>query len=136
MKLQLLCGPLLAGCALCAAPLAAQDDTFGSVDATLAGDGGASGTFEADLDGESGDVCYTLTFKGVDKPTGAHIRLAADNSTAVDLGADNDGQSHCANAPTAAVLKIIAKPGDYYVSVETMGKPNGAATGTLKGEDD
>ena len=53
----------------------------------------------------------------------------------VDLGTNNDDMSRCSNSPKPSVMKIIAKPSDYYVAVETATQPNGAAKGMLKGED-
>jgi hypothetical protein len=113
-----------------------------SVSATLgpaaevesAGAAGGSGTVELTLDRKTGNVCWTLTYKGLpDKPISAHVQQASAGETGPDvipLGATFAAKG-CVLAPAESASAIGRHPGDYYVNVYTARYLHGAIRGQL-----
>ena len=103
---------------------------------TAGGDADGSGAFSAELDAESGDLCYTLGVKNIAAPTMAHIHKGAvgrDGDVVVKLnvtGADGD---ECAALQRDLAKAIAADPAAYYVNVHTGDFPKGAVRGQLSG---
>jgi hypothetical protein len=94
-----------------------------------------TGTAELTFDSDKGQLCYTLTASGTDKPTMAHIHKAAAGAAGpvvVPLNAPESGSAKACTPVAADVLSaIIAAPADYYVNVHTAAFPKGAIRGQL-----
>ena len=87
------------------------------------------------VDSAKGQLCYTLTAKGSDTPTMAHIHKGAAGvagPVVVPLDAPKDGASKgCASPPADVLAAIVANPSDYYVNIHTAAQPAGAMRGQL-----
>jgi len=121
-----LSGTALAGTVVLTATLTGANETAG-------GDADGSGKFRAEIDPDAGDVCYTLTAKGIDKVTMAHIHEGAAGSDGKPLGridVTTEGDECLAMEPEV-LTKIVATPGDYYVNIHTNAYPKGAVRGQL-----
>ena len=104
---------------------------------TKGGDPDGSGTFWAEVDAETGDVCYLLDVADIGDVAAAHIHKGAAGKdgkpvTAIDVtGPDDD---LCIAMEPEALGEIIAAPGQYYINVHTADYPAGAVRGQLVGE--
>ena len=80
-----------------------------------------------------GDVCATVSWRNIQRPTAAHIHRASDGAVMVDLsGALSDG-SGCNTSVSGTVIRAInANPRAYYVNVHNAPYPGGAIKGTLR----
>lgn len=99
------------------------------------GDTKGSGAFSAQIDPETGDLCYTLTAKGIGAPTMAHIHKGAAGSNGdvvVNLNITTDGDE-CAALQRDLAKAITANPSAYYVNVHNAAFPKGALRGQLAG---
>lgn len=97
------------------------------------GDAHGSGTFSAEIDADTGDVCYVLTAKGIAKPTAAHIHEGAagvDGKPIVTLQVTEDGDL-CMAAEPDTLKPVIAAPANYYVNIHSADFPKGAVRGQL-----
>ncbi len=102
---------------------------------TGGGDTDGSGAFAAKLDPESGDLCYTLSVKGIGAPTAAHIHKGAagsDGDVVVNLNITTDGDE-CAALQRELAKAIATTPSAYYVNVHNAEFPKGAVRGQLTG---
>lgn len=132
---------MLAG-GLIAAPAIAQDNLaylgtsmFGEYE--VAGGAGeeATGDFSAELDLDSGRICYMLEIDGIDDFAAAHIHKApaGENGPPVLtlelLGPDGDDV--CALADVELLRDIAKNKADYYINVHTIAFPAGAIRGQL-----
>ena len=99
------------------------------------GDPDGSGSFTAWLDPAKGRVCYSLSTKGIDTPTMAHIHKGAAGSAGpAAIALTNPAQDltdTCTNADAAVLNAIIADPDDYYVNVHNKEHPGGALRAQL-----
>jgi len=97
---------------------------------------GGSGSAQLTFEPDKGQVCYTLTSKGTDTPTMAHIHKAidgVDGPVVVPLTAPANGTSKgCAAVKPDLMTAILANPSQYYVNVHTAAFPRGAMRGQLK----
>ena len=129
---------VMAGAVILAAPAMAEpaklSATLSGANETDGGDPDGSGTFTAELDPETGDVCYTLAADSIGTPTAAHIHTGnagEDGPPVVTLemtGADSD---LCIAVPLETVSAIIAAPEGHYVNVHNAEYPKGAVRGQL-----
>jgi hypothetical protein len=98
------------------------------------GDPDGSGSFSAEIDIETGDVCYLLAVEKIADAMAAHIHKGAAGKsgkpvTAIDVtGPDDD---LCIALEPSTLEKIVAMPGNYYVNVHTADFPAGAVRGQL-----
>jgi CHRD domain-containing protein len=100
----------------------------------MAGPDGGRGTAEVVLDPDAGQLCYTLTYSGIGRPTAAHIHHGVKGKAgpvAVDFDYAKNGDQGCVPVDAAELAEIGAKPADHYVNVHTASYPNGAIRGQL-----
>ena len=101
---------------------------------TAGGDPDGTGRFSAEIDAETGDVCYVLVADKIAKPVAAHVHTGAAGSdgppvlTIEVTGADGD---MCLAAEPDVLKLIVAAPEGYYVNVHTADFPKGAMRGQL-----
>ena len=127
--------------ALAVPSLAASAPAGVVLTATLSGlyvhtSAGGSGTAKITFRGSQ--VCWKLTFKGIDKPTAAGIAKApppAGGPSPVFIpltGLFNAaGSSGCAPRSADKVKAVLANPGGFYVRIKTVKYPNAAIGGRL-----
>jgi hypothetical protein len=108
--------------------------------ATLAGSTEVPGPGDPDGTGSAtvtiaaaGKICATITVKGLDTPTAAHIHTgAAGLAGPVFVPLPLPGAAEpCVTATPAQVSRILAGPAGYYVNVHTTAFPNGAIRGQM-----
>jgi hypothetical protein len=100
------------------------------------GEENAKGTFSATF--KSGQVCYSLSYSGVQKPLAAHIHKGTskqNGAIVVDLKpkfGKSKAQSKCVSAKAAVISAIRKNPAGYYVNIHNNEYPAGAERGQLK----
>jgi hypothetical protein len=118
-----------------AAPTTMTVKMTGAAEAPGPGADKGTGTAKLSFDSDKGQVCYTLTSKGTDTPTAAHIHKGAigvAGPPVVPLDAPATGTSKgCATVAADVISAIVATPADYYVNVHTAAFPKGAFRGQL-----
>ncbi len=128
---------LLGGAAalVLSAPALAEPMNF---EASLAGEDGGhpdgSGMFTAEIDAETGDVCYTLAVDGIGDPVAAHIHAGAAGKTGkpvVSLEVTGEEDDLCVAEEPSVLEPIVAEPAKFYVNVHTAEHPAGAIRGQL-----
>jgi hypothetical protein len=93
-----------------------------------------SGNFSAEVDTDTGDVCYTLTVDGIGDPVAAHIHAGAagaDGKPVTPLDVTDADDDLCIALEPATLKLIAATPSNYYVNVHTKDFPAGAVRGQL-----
>ena len=101
------------------------------------GDPDGSGKFTAEIDVESGDVCYILNVSKIGKAVAAHVHKGAAGKngrpvfTIEVTGVDED---LCIAQEPDKLRPIVEVPGNFYVNVHTADFPKGAIRGQLEGE--
>lgn len=139
MMKSVLLGSALLGLAMLPAP-AFADGTV-NLGAALAGENetgggavGGTGAFSAELDPESGDLCFTLTVDGMGEPTAAHIHsgVAGKNGDpVVTISVTDEDGDECVAVQREVAAAIVAAPASYYVNVHSAAFPKGAVRGQL-----
>lgn len=134
------------GATVVLAPAARAQDAGLKLSATLSGanEVDAQGTGnQGDPDGKGsssvrlvpaqGQLCYALTWSGVDAPTMAHIHAgaAATNGPVFIPFPDLTPGEHCIPVDPAKATALTAKPQDFYVNVHNAPFPRGAVRGQL-----
>ena len=108
--------------------------TLKGANETGGGDPDGTGSFSAEIDTETGDVCYVLVGNKIAKPTAAHVHsgaAGADGAPVLTIevtGADGD---LCMAAEPDVLKPIVASPEAYYVNIHTADFPKGALRGQL-----
>ena len=137
-KLMLAGGSMALALTLSGPAMAAEDlnATLSGANETKGGDADGSGTFWAEVDLDTGDVCYLLDVNDIGSVTAAHIHkgLAGKDGKpvhALDVtGPDDD---LCFAMEPEKLQEIVAAPGAYYVNVHTADFPAGAIRGQFDG---
>jgi hypothetical protein len=99
-----------------------------------AGDPNGKGNATIHLDKKKGKVCWSFTYKNIDKPNAAHIHEAAKGKAGpivVPFG-KTFAKRGCTTAAKAEIKEILAKPGKYYVNIHNAAYPGGAIRGQLR----
>lgn len=135
--------PLAVGLAAFALPLAAQQPdppttlyVYASLEGSAVPGGGAEegyADFNAALDHEKGEICYTFTAGDIEM-TVAHIHegeAGESGPPVVTIELTGDDDEICAEIDRGLARKIGNKPGDYYVNLHTAEFPAGAIRGQL-----
>jgi hypothetical protein len=125
-----------------AAPAAPAGPTFSAtmtganeVDNSGAGSKGdlkGNASFTARVD--KGQLCYKLSWKGVDDPTMAHIHKGVAGSNGpvyIGLSDFDNGGEHCEDLDKERLDALTAHPEDYYVNIHNGDFPGGALRGQL-----
>lgn len=97
------------------------------------GDPDGTGSFSGRLVSGQGQLCYTLTWSGIDAPTMAHIHSApagANGPVFIPFPDLTPGE-HCVPVDAAKAAAVLAKPQDFYVNVHNAPFPRGAIRGQL-----
>ncbi len=108
--------------------------TLNSANETAGGHPDGSGSFSAEIDDESGDVCYVLSVENIGDAVAAHIHAGAagtDGAPVITLEVTGPDDDMCLAAEPDALKPIVAAPKDFYVNVHTADHPNGAVRGQL-----
>jgi hypothetical protein len=116
---------------------ALADDTVhlaATLDGSSGGDADGTGAFAAEIDPDTGDLCYTLTVKAIATPTAAHIHKGAagtDGDVVIPLNVTGTDGDECSAVQHEVAKAILANPAGYYVNVHTADFPKGAIRGQL-----
>ncbi|MDG2003342.1 MAG: CHRD domain-containing protein [Novosphingobium sp.] len=111
--------------------------TLSGANETKPGDPDGSGSFTAEVDIGTGDVCYLLSVADIGAVTAAHIHKGAAGKngkpvTPIDVTGPEDDL--CIAMEPEKLELIVATPGNYYVNVHTKDFPAGAVRGQLVNE--
>lgn len=99
-------------------------------------DGTGAGTVSFDFDSATEDeVCWDLSYSGIDTPTAAHIHSGAvgiNGSPVIDFGTvGTTGDSGCRVIDAALADQITLNPSLFYINVHNAAFPSGAIRGQL-----
>jgi len=109
--------------------------TLSGANETSAGDPDGAGTFTAEIDVESGDVCYVLNVADIGEATAAHIHKGAagkNGKPQITIEVTGEDEDLCVAEEPDMLQAIVDTPGDYYVNVHTAAFPKGAIRGQLE----
>lgn len=109
--------------------------TLAGANEPAGGDSDGAGRFSADIDTDSGDLCYTLTADRIGKATAAHIHTGAagvNGPPVVTLTVTGASGDECLAIDPEALKPIVANPAGYYVNVHNAEFPAGAIRGQLE----
>ena len=112
-------------------------DLSGANEVDDPGDPDGTGSAEVVIDVDTSEVCFTITFDGID-PVAAHIHEGASDvngGVVVDFDWENNPGEGCVAGDSAVVSAIVADPSGYYVNVHTAEFAAGAIRGQLVAED-
>jgi hypothetical protein len=137
VALALTVGVLAAGSAVAASGAAVPAHTVpmtGSQDVPKGSPNG-KGTFQFQLQTNSGLFCYSLKWSGIGTPFAAHVHRGVkgvEGPIVIPLSTKAPvAHSGCVKVKKSLLLAIKKKPGDYYVNVHTKRYPGGAIRGQL-----
>jgi hypothetical protein len=108
--------------------------TLGGANETGGGDPDGTGKFSAEIDTETGDVCYVLSADKIAKPVAAHVHTGAagtDGAPVLTVEVTGPDGDLCMAAEPDVLKPIVATPEAYYVNVHTADFPKGAVRGQL-----
>lgn len=108
----------------------------GAAEAPSTGDPDGAGKVTITSDVQDGLICWSMTFKGIAKPTGAHIHKGAAGAAGpvvvpIPTPSEKGATKGCTAVGRALIRDIVANPGAYYVNVHTAEFPGGAIRGQL-----
>ena len=96
-----------------------------------------TGSASVVIDSGTSEVCFTITFDGIEDPVAAHIHQGAagvNGDVVVDFDWANNPGEGCVAGDPAVVTAIVADPSGHYVNVHTPEFPAGNIRGQLVGE--
>lgn len=112
--------------------------TLSGANETGGGDVDGTGSFSAEVDLDTGDVCYTLAVAKIGSVTAAHIHAGVagkDGKPVVGVNVTGPTDDQCMAMEPDKLKEIVAEPWKYYVNVHTADFPAGAVRGQLVGPD-
>lgn len=98
------------------------------------GDPDGSGQAVIELDAEEGKVCWSLSTKGIEPASVAHIHRGPRGKAGppvVTWALDGPTGEGCVEADRSLIRDIARDPGRYYVNVHNEEHPDGALRGQL-----
>lgn len=98
---------------------------------TAGGDPDGSGAFSVEIDPDTGDFCYSLSAKGIDAPTMAHVHAGAAGADGPPVLTIAVADDECIAAEPSVLKPIVDNPAGYYVNIHTAAFPKGAVRGQL-----
>jgi hypothetical protein len=110
--------------------------TLSGANETKPGDPDGSGSFAAEVEIATGDVCYTLDVSDIGEAMAAHIHkgiAGKDGKPVASLQVTGPDDDLCMAMEPTLLEKIAAAPGAYYVNVHTKDFPAGAIRGQFDG---
>ena len=93
-----------------------------------------TGSASVVIDSDTSEVCFTITFEGIEDPVAAHIHQGAadvNGDVVVSFDWENNPGEGCVAGDAAVVSAIVADPSGYYVNVHTPAFPAGNIRGQL-----
>ncbi len=108
-------------------------DLSGANEVDDPGDPDGTGSAAVVIDVDTSEVCFTITFDGID-PVAAHIHEGGadvNGGVVVDFDWENNPGEGCVAGDAAVVAAIVADPSGYYVNVHTAEFAAGAIRGQL-----
>lgn len=129
-----LCAGTLFGASLAVAEPVKLDVTLSGAEEPNGGDLEGTGHFSAEIDSETGDLCYTLIAQTSSAPTAAHIHKGAAGKggpIVVNLDVTGEDNEECAAVPLDTASAILGDLAAYHVNVHTGTHPKGAIRGQL-----
>ena len=94
-----------------------------------------TGTFRYQLMTSSGQLCYSLSWSGIDTPFAAHVHKGAqgtDGPVVIPLSTSAPvAHQGCVKVKKSLLAAIQKKRSDYYVNVHTKKYQGGAIPGQL-----
>jgi hypothetical protein len=103
------------------------------------GDPDGTGAFKITVNPGQGEICYTLTWNGIDGATAAHIHRAPAGEAGpvvVPLEVSDEGSSNdCVTIDKDLAQEILRHPELFYVNVHNSTYPSGAIRAQLSGSD-
>lgn len=112
--------------------------TLSGANETAGGDVDGTGSFSAEVDVDTGDVCYTLAVNKIGTVTAAHIHAGEagkDGKPVVGVNVTGPNDDVCMAMEPDKLKEIVAEPWKFYVNVHTADFPAGAVRGQLVGPD-
>ncbi|HEX7878596.1 MAG TPA: CHRD domain-containing protein [Candidatus Eisenbacteria bacterium] len=104
------------------------------------GDPDGTGALKLTVNPGLGEICYTLTWDGLDGATAAHIHRAPIGEAGpvvVPLEVSDTGSSNdCITIDKDLAREILQNPDMFYVNVHNETYPSGAIRAQLSGADD
>src|SRR5262245_17806222 len=100
---------------------------------TQAADPDGHGFFSYSIDGTN--FCYTLSWRGLDGATAAHIHRSprgVPGGIVIPLSVATNPSSACKTIDAALAAEITANPKAFYVNIHNPTFPAGAIRGQLK----
>ena len=95
----------------------------------IPGDADGSGSFSAELDPGTGELCYEYRIAGVAKPSSLQIHRGSIGSNGPAVIYLEPATLVCVFADPAVVAEIMASPASYYVNFANREFPDGAVRG-------
>lgn len=138
-NLMLACGALAAALSLSGVSVAAPvklTAALSGANETNGGDADGSGSFTADVDLDTGDVCYFLAVSKIGVVKAAHIHegmAGKDGKPVVAVNVTGPDEDLCMAMEPDKLKEILAAPGAYYVNVHTSDFAAGAIRGQFDG---
>ena len=93
-----------------------------------------TGSASVVINSDTSEVCFTITFAGIEDPVAAHIHQGGaevNGDVVVDFDWPNSLGDGCVAGDAAVVAAIVADPSGYYVNVHTPEFAAGAIRGQL-----
>ena len=122
------------GTTIAAAGTTLSTTLVGSEERPGPGDPDGSGFVTLTMNQGLGEICYELSYTGIDAPTAGHIHKAAAGefgSVFVPLFGSEGPANKCVSATKAQIKEIRKNPEMFYVNLHNNTYPNGALRGQL-----
>jgi CHRD domain len=113
-------------------------DMVGAVESPP-GDPDGSGEAKFKMKKKKGQVCFNISFQGIDNPEIAHIHPGGPGEVGpplIGLWEETTGLASpvkdCVDAEKSAIKQVIKNPGDFYVNIHNDAFPAGALRDQLQ----